>query len=175
MITPAQVGAVQGSDTVHPLAMSSTPEHYTPRAWVDRARQALGGEIDLDPCSSAEAQKVVCATRYYRRADDGLEQPWDRRVFVNPPGDPRGALPRCFWRKLQEEIEAGRVDAFIWLAFNISHLRTLRPRNCMIAVPHERIRFTGASPTKDNAILGRGMPWQQFFGAFGGVATCWRP
>jgi len=155
--------------------MSATPEHYTPRAWVDRARQALGGEIDLDPCSCEEAQRVVRATRYYTRADDGLERLWDRRVFVNPPGDSRGSMPRRFWLKLQAEIAACRVDAFVWLAFNISHLRTLRPVGCMIAVPHERIRFTGRSPTKDNAIIGWGMGWHQFAGAFGDAATCWRP
>ena len=158
----------------HPLTLSSTPEHYTPPEWVERVRTVLGG-IDLDPCSCAAAQKIVKAATYYTIDDNGLTKPWRGRVFINPPGDARGKLPRLFWDKLQAEVEAGHVESYVWLAFNISHLRTLRPAFDLIAVPHQRIRFTGDSPTKDNAFIAWGVDVTRFESVFAPVASCWCP
>ena len=64
---------------------SSTPEHYTPVEVVEAARNTLG-IIDLDPASCQAANRVVRATRYFTRDDNGFIQPWHGRVFLNPPG-----------------------------------------------------------------------------------------
>lgn len=45
--------------------------------------QALG-EFDLDPCECVR-QPWPCAKRAYTVVDDGLKQPWDGRVYCNPP------------------------------------------------------------------------------------------
>ena len=57
----------------------------TPPVYVDAARRALGGIIDLDPCSNEFS--VVNATVEYRLPDkDGLRESWDyQRIYVNPP------------------------------------------------------------------------------------------
>ena len=57
---------------------------YTPKKYIEAARAVMGG-IDLDPASSAFAQKTVKATKYYTKDDSGLDHPWQGRVFLNPP------------------------------------------------------------------------------------------
>lgn len=141
---------------------SATPEHYTPRDIVERARWVMGG-IDLDPASCAYANRTVGAGKFYTEADDGLVQPWFGRVFCNPPGDRSGKLPVRFWKRLAEHVGTGLVREFTWVAFNISQLRTLQCERgsdaesllemSAICIPRSRLRFTGDSPTKDNAIL----------------------
>lgn len=42
------------------------------------------GSFELDPCA-AEAQPHWAAPRSFTKANDGLNQPWSGRVFMNPP------------------------------------------------------------------------------------------
>jgi hypothetical protein len=46
---------------------------------------ALSIDFDLDPCHPAERLAWVPAARTYCLADDGLSQPWDGKVWMNPP------------------------------------------------------------------------------------------
>jgi hypothetical protein len=56
----------------------------TPRYVLDPIRAALGGIIDLDPCT--EPDNPVGARRFYCPPVDGAEEPWDAEsIFVNPP------------------------------------------------------------------------------------------
>jgi len=61
---------------------SESPEHYTPPEIVALVCECLG-EIDLDPCSNAD--RTVPAKQHYTLNDDGLTQPWQGRVYMNPP------------------------------------------------------------------------------------------
>jgi len=66
------------------ITSSASDEWYTPPNYIELARQVLGW-IDLDPASSAVAQQWIQATTYYTLRDNGLEQPWEGRMWLNPP------------------------------------------------------------------------------------------
>lgn len=166
----------------HALTLSKTAEHYTPSWLVEAARRVMGS-IDTDPCSCEEAQKTVKAGTYFTKEQDGLKQEWHGNVFVNPPGG-RG-VPQAFWRKLMQERSLGNARRFVWLAFNISHLRTLQQvwvpglEGCLLCVPERRIPFSGNNPTKDNAVLFGGATTVNehvaFYDAFSAYGAIWGP
>jgi ParB-like chromosome segregation protein Spo0J len=93
------------------LVASTENEWYTPARYLDAARGVLGG-IDLDPASSPMANEIVQAAAFHTQTDDGLEQAWKGRVWLNPP---YGDLPGKFVAKLVEEYEAGNVSAAVAL------------------------------------------------------------
>jgi hypothetical protein len=133
-------------------------EWFTPADWIERARQALG-EIDLDPASHAIAQKTVRAKTFFTAADNGLEQEWFGRVWLNPPYN--RALLAPFVVKLVEEWSSGRVDQAILLTHNYTDTewfhaaaRTARA----ICFPRGRIHFLSpagdvCSPTQGQAFF----------------------
>ncbi len=65
---------------------SGDVEIYTPRKIVEAARKALGGRIELDPASSAAANRTVQALKIFTREHDGLKQQWiAETVWMNHP------------------------------------------------------------------------------------------
>jgi hypothetical protein len=56
-------------------------EQYTP-SWIF---EALGLTFDLDVASSDNPYVVVPTRRRYTIEDDGLSQPWEGLVWMNPP------------------------------------------------------------------------------------------
>lgn len=86
-------------------------EWYTPASVLDAARAVMGGGIDLDPASSEYAQQTVKATRYYTEQDNGLEQEWHGRVFLNPPF--HHPTIRYFADKL---LASPEVSQAVWLS-----------------------------------------------------------
>jgi hypothetical protein len=61
--------------------VTGTDDYYTP-SWVfDR----MDIDFDLDVCSPPEGIPWIPAARYFTQADDGLAQPWEGRVWMNPP------------------------------------------------------------------------------------------
>lgn len=63
---------------------SKTDEHNTPEFITDAARAVMGG-IDLDPMSNAIANRTIRAHHIYTKQDDGLQQKWPGRIWLNPP------------------------------------------------------------------------------------------
>jgi hypothetical protein len=59
----------------------SSDDHYTPK-WVF---DALGVKFDLDVASSNSGFISVPAEKRYTPEDDGLAQPWNGFVWMNPP------------------------------------------------------------------------------------------
>ena len=56
----------------------------TPAYVLDPVRAALGGVIELDPCTTPD--NPVKAERYYCPPADGAAESWDAgTIFVNPP------------------------------------------------------------------------------------------
>lgn len=63
---------------------SGNNEWYTPPAFIAAARVAMG-TIHTDPASSAIANKMVQAEKFFTADDSGLTQPWSGNVWMNPP------------------------------------------------------------------------------------------
>jgi len=70
--------------TVHVSNNSGKYEWYTPKKFIDAAREVMGS-IDLDPASSEISNKVIQATKIYTKEDNGLDYPWSGNVWMNPP------------------------------------------------------------------------------------------
>ena len=87
-------------------------EWYTPPAVIKAVRDVLG-QIDLDPASTAEANQIVGAKKFFTRDDDGLKQDWLGKIFCNPPYS-RGLIDK-FVVKLLREFAGGRTTEAIVL------------------------------------------------------------
>lgn len=72
-IQPALFGA--------PQTQLTSDDYYTP-AWVF---ERMGIEFDLDVCSPPGGVPWIPAKRFFTMEDDGLAQPWEGRVWMNPP------------------------------------------------------------------------------------------
>jgi hypothetical protein len=59
----------------------TSDDYYTPRWVFDR----MGLRFDVDVCAPPGGVEWVPADRYYDQAADGLAQPWEGRVWMNPP------------------------------------------------------------------------------------------
>ena len=79
-----RIGDLENANTVRGTEDTGEFERYTPAQYIEAARRVLG-EIDLDPASCEVAQRTVKAVEYFTAKDDGLEQEWHGRVWLNPP------------------------------------------------------------------------------------------
>jgi phage N-6-adenine-methyltransferase len=79
-----QAGLLKIANGSHVSLNSGENEWYTPRDYIEAARQAMGG-IDLDPASCDVAQVNVQAGRFYTIEDNGLDKKWTGNVWLNPP------------------------------------------------------------------------------------------
>ena len=101
--------------TAHVGHNTGDSEWFTPANMITLARKVLGG-IDLDPASTAAANRVVKAAQFYTATEDGLTLPWRGRVWMNPPY----AHPAIeqFTSKLVESARSGSVPAAMILVNN---------------------------------------------------------
>ena len=116
-------------------------EWYTPPEYIAMAREVMGG-IDLDPASSAEANKVVGAVTFFNAEADGLARAWVGRVWLNPPYS-RDLMPR-FVEKLKVEFLSGDVSAANMVTHNNTDtgwFHSLAEVTGAICFPAKRIRF----------------------------------
>ena len=148
-------------------------EWYTPKRYIELARDALGG-IDLDPASSVIAQKTVRAKSYFTVENDALSREWQGSVWLNPPY----AQPKIehFVDKLLEEINSERVSKAILLTHNYTDtawFQKAAEASHAICFTKGRVRFeaadgTIAAPTQGQAffLLGCGCDVTAFHRAF---------
>lgn len=132
-------------------------EWYTPAEYADMAREVMGS-IDLDPASCDEANKVVQATTYYTKDDDGLTKVWKGNLWVNPPYS-RDLMP-AFVEKLKQSFVNGDVDSAILLSHNntdTAWFHNLASVSSAICFPKKRIKFYRgdevAAPTNGQAFF----------------------
>jgi len=98
----------EGTDDLEVMTSQETDEWSSPREVVEPLDKAVGG-FDLDPCSGAESSPFAAAT--YTAAEDGLAQPWNGSVWVNPPYSAVGD-----WvDKAHEAVTDGDADCVVFL------------------------------------------------------------
>lgn len=104
---------------------------FTPSKYVEAARTALGGTIDLDPFSSAAANKIVKATTFFSEHDDAFTKRWAAKranpgskshtIFMNPPYS--GALCSQAVNMFLDEYEKGSFTAGVFLVNNATETK----------------------------------------------------
>lgn len=154
-------------------------EWYTPTKYIDAARDVLG-EIELDPASNDAAQESINAGRYYTLEDDGLEQQWQGRVWLNPPYAQPSIMQ--FIEKLCLSYQRKSVPEAILLTHNYTdtrwfHLATQHAS--AICFTRGRIGFLNpagqrAAPTQGQAFFYFGDDVQKFsdrFSDFGFIVS----
>lgn len=161
------------------ITSSASDEWYTPPNYIELARQVLG-EIDLDPASSTVAQQWIQATTYYTRRDNGLERPWEGRVWLNPP---YGTQVHRWTAKAVQAYRYGAVCGAVLLVRPApgsawyQRLSGLFP----CCIPHKRIRFMDASgveqksPVHGNAFFYLGKELKRFQEVFSEIGVVIRP
>ena len=125
--TPAPPAIHFGPDRAAP-----SPHLGSPTDVLDSVR-LLFGRIDLDPCSSDDAQQRVGAATWFTDKDDPFHDPWTGSVYLFPPVDD-DHLQR-FSTRLLSELEGHRVPAAALLA-----PLDLRDRWALSCVRHSTFR-----------------------------------
>lgn len=154
-------------------------EWYTPPEYIEAVTSVMGC-IDLDPASTPEANVIVGATTFYTAQDNGLQQPWKGRVFMNPPY--ASELIPLFAEKMKRHAQDGDVTEAIVLVNNATEtawFNNLINVACAVCFPKGRIKFLSPDgiplgmPLQGQAIIYIGINTEQFidvFSKFGWIA-----
>ncbi len=141
-------------------------EWYTPERVVVAVRKVMGGEIDLDPASSAVANEVVKALRFFTKEDNGLALVWTAdSLFMNPPYSM--PLIEQFVDKFLQEYSTGNIRQAIVLTNNSADTgwyRKLAAGALVFCITNGRISFYSPERGSDSPRMG------QVFFYFGGSA-----
>lgn len=165
---------------VHVSANSGEQDWYTPPQFLEAARGVLG-KFDTDPASSETAQQLVKAKTYFTSENNGLEQKWRGRVWMNPPYS--NGLVEKFAEKLIDELNATRVNSAIVLVNNATETkwfqRLLEACDAVCFV-RGRIKFLDSNlepkktPLQGQAFLYFGQQSSEFLRGFDGFGVCVR-
>lgn len=158
---------------------SGNEQWYTPDEYLDAARTVLAA-FDLDPASSDVAQKRVKAKKYFTIHDDGLNQEWRGRVWLNPPYSD-GVVDQ-FMDKLCGALERGEVEAAITLTNNCTETKWFQRASALaksVCFPSSRIKFLNpagepvGAPLQGQALLYFGKDVSAFRKHFECFGTIW--
>jgi DNA N-6-adenine-methyltransferase (Dam)/Protein of unknown function (DUF3102) len=153
--------------------LSESNEWYTPAPYIDAARELLGG-IDLDPASSAIANRIVKATTFYDIEANGLTKSWHGRVWLNPPyGKDGGESNQELWSmRLIDQYRSGITTEAVLLVNAVTDRKWFRPLwQFLICFTDHRICFytaegTADRPTYGNAFIYLGRQQERFCAIF---------
>jgi phage N-6-adenine-methyltransferase len=160
----------------HVANNSGDNEWYTPKEYIEAARQVLG-EIDLDPASNPLANDIVQAAKFYTSEDTGLDKDWCGTVWMNPPYE--SGLIGQFAEKLCDSYASGNVTSAIVLVNNATETRwfqSLAEQASAACFPKGRVKFWHprkvAVPLQGQAILYLGPNTDEFARAFSQFGFC---
>ncbi len=94
-----------------PPRQVTVDDFYTNQVIIEAARATMQA-IDLDPASHAVANEVVKATRFFAIHDNGLEQEWGGKVWLNPPF----SQWELWVPKIIREWRSGRIESMCVLS-----------------------------------------------------------
>jgi len=144
IITTELAKAIAEPLASHQLIIASqSNEWYTPKKYVDAAREVMG-DIDLDPASNEFANQIVQAKSFYSAERDGLKQEWQGRVWLNPPyGKQAGESSQAIWTdRLMSEHQKGNVaEAILLVNAAIGNSWFTPLKDFPICFPDSRINF----------------------------------
>jgi hypothetical protein len=160
----------------HVANNSGDNEWYTPKEYIEAARQVLG-EIHLDPASNPLANNIVQAATFYTAEDTGLDKDWRGNVWMNPPYE--SGLIGQFAEKLCDSYASGNVTSAIVLVNNATETRwfqSLAEQASAACFPKGRVKFWHprkvAVPLQGQAILYLGPNTDEFARAFSQFGFC---
>lgn len=157
----------------HVAHNSGENEWYTPPDYIEAARRVMGN-IDLDPASSTIANATVQADEFYSKDDNGLEQEWLGRVWLNPPY--AAELIGPFIERLAANVEAGNVTEAVVLVNNATEtgwFYRLVSVASAVLFTRGRVRFLDpqgnprGAPLQGQALVYIGQRPDRFFAEFG--------
>jgi phage N-6-adenine-methyltransferase len=162
--------------TVHVSNNSGKYEWYTPKKFIDAAREVMGS-IDLDPASSEIGNRVIQATKIYTEQDSGLVHSWSGNVWMNPPYN--NSLVDNFTKKLVDDLP--NINQACVLVNNATETKWFQKilKACdMICFVQSRIKFldinseaTGSS-LQGQVIMYFGKKTNKFYENFKEFGTC---
>lgn len=161
-----------------PMLQSMSNDWYTPEKYTAAVREVMG-DIDLDPASCAKANKTVKAKEFYSEDDDGLNQDWYGRVFLNPP---YGKLGSAFAAKLYESLGSGVDEAVLLVNSRATDADWFQPCfNGVVCFTDHRIDFDSpedkpTSSTHGSCFVYFGPHEERFaevFAKYGNVVKRW--
>lgn len=153
----------------------ATPRWGTPGKYVEMARTALGGRIELDPMSEPEFNRTIGAERIYTEQDDCFSQSWRCSTMLL---NPAGGLVRDAWTRLINDWQDGLIGRAVWIGFSVEQLSfllddRLHPFDFSFLLCRKRISFVRhdgviGAPTHSNYVVGLGIDTDRFERAFAG-------
>lgn len=134
------------------LIQSGDNEWYTPRKYIQSAKNVFGGKIDFDPFSCNKANELIQAKSYFTKDDDAFLLDWPKveSVWCNPPYE-RGLINKSVDRIIEYTIDMA-FDTQIIMIVNSStdtswYQKLLKHCSAMCFTNH-RIKFIYANNRK---------------------------
>lgn len=112
----AYVGSIPGKEK------RDSDSWYTPERYIHAARDALGGDIDLDPFSSKLANKVVRASNYFTVEGDAFSKSWIAETIFTKPPYRRGLINKAS-DKFIEQYQLNNFDRAVVLVNNATETK----------------------------------------------------
>ena len=159
-------------------SVSATRDWCTPDKIVMAAKEALGGDIALDPCSNRHST-VGARVEYMLPDTDGLEASWDfPTIYANPPygrDRGRGTSIKGWFAKIRGAASKGsEVVALVPVATNTSrwkeHVFGVARSVCLLYDTRLRFALNGVVDKRGapmaRCVVYYGSHFERFKGAF---------